>query len=431
MPISGRGARLSPNHLLRYATMGPRQRVLIAPGFLSPLLPLSRSQLSMRSTVLDADGERWREFGADEARFEGPSRALRAERQGTNLVANIRTPAGTGWTNTGVTPTTITGPDGVAGSAVQLNEGAATGTHTTAHGVTSYTSGLLYPQSALVRAGTCSSVQLVFSSASHGLDAWANFDLTGAGAVGTFGLAVTRTMIRALGGGWFWCEMVAPATATASANAALVFMTTGPTAARAQSYAGTNRTLDLFWVWTEQAAIASTPALPPVGSPAAATRGRDNVEGLLTAAGLGPNGAGTILFRGSLDALSIGAGQALFEVCDGTTSNGFRLTADAASSNLLLARTTGGAEATASLGTLTAGADLRGGITGDGAGRLFGALNTSPGAAVTGGPTSGLNQFRVWSRAGGVEQSQGRILDVITLPRPLSDAELAARVAAL
>ena len=147
-------------------------------GTLPAPLIFTRAQASgARATAIGADDATWSEFAADVPRFSGSARRLVQEGQRTNLLANTRTPAGAGWSTTAVTPTVITGPDNVAGSAARLDEGTASNTqHMTQHAPVSYTVGLPYTMSAIVRPGTCTSMQLLFSVASHGPDAWQNFN---------------------------------------------------------------------------------------------------------------------------------------------------------------------------------------------------------------------------------------------------------------
>lgn len=404
---------------------------LVAPGILLPPLTLTRAQASgARSTALNADGTTWSEFGADIARFNGTARRLLIEGQRTNGVADARTIGGTGWSNNDVTRSAIVGPDGVAGSASRLNEGTTAAVHYTFSGNASYVSGTSYVLSAIVRPGTCSTCQIAFPGASHGLTAFANFDLSGAGAVGSVGAAVTRSNIRKIGD-WFWIEIAAPATATVSSAASVLAMTNSSTAVRLVSYTGTSRTLDAFWVWNEAATFASTPVLPASGTPAASTRGADLISATLAALGIGANGACTVLWGGVIPQNApSSAQQVLFSIDDGTANNRFFFRNLAGGASIQVGRVLAGASSPATAGTLVAGTPLSVGASIDGTGRAAMSVSGAAVAAVTGGPTSGLTTFRLGTDVSGANPVFGETARLSILPYALSDAALQAAVAA-
>lgn len=418
----------------RHLLTGGARGILITPGRLSPLLTLSRSQVSSLSTALGADGATWSEFGADVPRFHGTSRALLIGQQRTNLLSGPRTPgvASQGWTTpTGlVTPVSATGPDGVAGSARLLQEDTATSGHSAGSTVFSVTSGLRYAYSALFLPGTASIVQLATFAAGFGTTQFANFDLTGAGALGTVGAGLVSASIERFGA-WYRCTIIADATATVANSGALIVFISSLTDGRGASFAGTSRTLTAAWPQFEQGPAPSTPVLPPVGTTAQSTRGRDNVEGALSGFGIGGNGAGTALFHGSLDAVSTGSAQTIAQFCDNTLNSAVRVFAAAGTAELFVARTTAGVETTASLGGITAGSNFRVGFAHDGAGRVAASLNGGAAVALTGAPTSGYTTLRIGSRTGGAEQMAGRALSVRALPGAMAEDALAAAVAAL
>lgn len=408
-------------------------RPLITRGALLAPLALTRAQADgARSVAAAVDGTTRVEYAADAPRFDGMARRLLIEGQRTNMVANPRTPGGDAWTRSNVTnPVLITGPDGVPGSASRLTDGVATNQHILFAAFASFTAGASYAQSAILRAGTCRFAQIIGSGGAFGVDVWANFDLV-AGVVGAVGSAVTRSSIRDIGGGWYWCEVVGPAAATASVAACIVGFATAIDAPRNPTFAGDNRSLDVFWCWTEAGAFSSTPILPPVSTPGASTRGADLVSAPLASLGIGGNGAFTVLWSGVIpQAAPAGLNQSIIELDTGSVANRFLLRNDNGGSNVTLYRVTAGAAASAALGAMVAGTPFRLGVAFNGAGRAAGTLNGAAPGVVTGGPSSGLTTLRQGSSALGTEAMSGETGALLVLPYTLSDAALAARVAAM
>jgi hypothetical protein len=180
--------------------------------------------------------------------------------------------------------------------------------------------------------------------------------------------------------------------------------------------------------------FASTPILPPVGAPAAALRGGDRVSELLANRGISPSGAGTVLWRGSFAATAIGNSQTIAALDDGSNNRyELRLTGTGIPE---IIRVTAAVVEQQNFGgaAVTPGAILRAGMCINGNGRLTGVYsgyNGGAARAVTGGPTAGLTTFRL----GASQTSWGREIWGTTdrlqvLPRVVSDAELAALVAA-
>jgi hypothetical protein len=193
--------------------------------------------------------------------------------------------------------------------------------------------------------------------------------------------------------------------------------------------------LDLFWPQLEQASFASTPILPPVGAPAASTRGADIASTLISDFGLTGNGVGTILMRATLpQSAPTGVNQMLFQVDDGSDSNRY-VVRNAGGGNTIemLHVVDSDGISPVSLGSMTPGTSFSVGVTYDAAGRLAGAFNVGAVSAAAGGPTSGLTRLLEGSSgaSGGAEAMHGTIQRLIVLPRPVSDAELRSLVSGL
>jgi hypothetical protein len=421
-------------HAILPAILGnahPTAVTLVSANFISPRLTLQRAQTSTRATRLGSDGTSWVEMLADQPRFAGTARRLMVEGQRSNLVANARSAGGTGWTNTGIASVVAaTGPDGDAASANLITETAADSRHNLGSTSFNFTAGLPYSMSVLVAPGSCSDIQLLGGSPAFGVSVWQNFVLTGEGSLGSGGPAVTRASIRPFGA-WYLCEMVGVAVATATTGKQIC-MTSGPTSVRSPIYVGTSRTVRVSWTWLEQAGFASSPILPPPGSPQASTRGADLVGATLGSLGLNAGAACTLLWSGVLpQAAPSGAAQTIIQIDDSTGNNAIRLRNAAGGSNLEIERTTAGLASSATLGSMTPGTPFRLGIAINGLGRAAASLQGGAAVAVTGSPAGGLTRLRL-----GMDEANGRAMFGQTttlrlLPVALPDDRLATAVGSL
>lgn len=424
--------------LLSTSSLAPSARYteLIAPNLLYPPLTLTRAQTGgALSTAVQADGATLATFGADVARFNGVERRLLIEGQRTNNTYDPRTIGSTGWSNTGVTRSAINGPSGVSGDASRLTESSLLDGHFSfATGVASVSTGTSYTLSMLVKPGTCTMCQLSPSFSLFGSTAFANFDLTGAGALGTLGAGVSRAAIRQIGD-WYRIEMTTTPTSSGSGSPIGVFLIDSLTATRAPFYLGTGRTLDAAWAQMEQAAFASSPILPPVGTPGASTRGDDRIEAPLSSFGIGGSGVCTVLWSGLVYATGVGVEQCFVALDDGTGNNSYRLRNLLAGPNVQIVSVNGGVVTGVGLGVLTVNTVFRLGMTVAGGGIARASFNGGTPVGVTAGPTAGLTTLRVNNAVSGAgvygAPVFGENATFSILPYALSDADLQAAVAAL
>lgn len=181
--------------------------------------------------------------------------------------------------------------------------------------------------------------------------------------------------------------------------------------------------------------FSSTPVLPAVGTPAAATRGADILSSTLSALGIGDSGASAVLMTAALgQAAPAGVPQTLMQVDDGTDANRYVIRNDGGGSAIWLYRATAGVlSAGMQLGTVTPGVPFRVGMSIGSGGRVAGVLNSNAVLDQTGGPNTGLTRLLIGSAgtAGGAEALFGTVGRVVAVPRTLTDGELASRVAAL
>jgi hypothetical protein len=182
----------------------------------------------------------------------------------------------------------------------------------------------------------------------------------------------------------------------------------------------------------ELGAFASTPILPPVGTPGASTRGVDILTAPLSSLGIADNGACTVLWTATHTHTGTNSSwETLLVISDGTMQNRYVVVrVSGSNTSMRLIRVTSGAESDA-FGTFSAAALTRYGLTIDGAGRVALSIDGAAPITRTGGPSSGLTSLRVGLMPDNGLPLFGEVGTLTVLPRVLSDAELQAAVAAL
>jgi hypothetical protein len=427
-----------PLHILLplSGALGQSERVLVAREMVRPPMSLVRAQVTSTSTVLAADGATWASFPADAPRFAGASRSLLIEGQRTNTVRNPRAegavPGILG--GSGVLPTywsdaSSSAPRNVEVLGTGISLGASyidlrlSGTQSSGAQITigfegttavAAASGQVWTASCLMQklAGstpkTTVRMHILERTAAGGslVDSGATFDVED-------GNPARITHTRTLTGG---------TTAFIFSGLRIVPTTDVP-------YDVTYR---LWLPQMEQALFASTPILPATGAPIASTRGADLASALLASLGIGGNGACTILaavmISQAMDGLNA---QTLVQMDDGTNTNR-NICWNASGTALALRRTSAGNNASSgTLGDFTPGVPFRIGMTIDGAGRLAASFNGGAVQSLTGAVTSGLTTLRLGNTAAGNAPMFGETGVLTALPHALSDADLAARTAAL
>ncbi len=393
---------------------------LIQPGALAGggLLTFSRAQAGgARSTALGADGTTWVEFDADQPRFRGAARRLLLEGQRTNLWTNPRmepvSGAGlpTNYATAGTDPAITTylaqeTRDGTQGRRVQVvgtagsNISRFLGTVALAVAAGNYTFSRFF--SALGGWGSTPNVAPRLQTFS--------VSVTGANITPISTLARYALGLTVPGGGGSPALALAP-------NPVI----TSGTAVNLDSYFG--------WDMLELGAFASTPILPPVGTPGPSTRGQDNLTAAYAA--LFPNGVGTVLFSCMIPQSALSApGQTVLDINDGT--NGNRITyrnniADAIVAGVII----GGTQTLMpTLGNMTPGTLFRGGITWDGS-TLVANLDGGTNQSLTTGTPPGLTTLRVGNNAAGTAPMFGEFAYLDALPFVIPAANLPAAVAAV
>lgn len=411
-------------------------RTLIRPGALSGLTFARAQAGGAKSTRLISDGATLEEVEADRTRFHSTAQRLLIGGQRTNGISHTRTPGGTGWTNTGVASVTqISGPDNVNGSAVTLTEDGGTSAHQISVS-TSFTENSVHTLSAIVRPGTCSTVQISGSGTAFGATRFANFYLSGDGAVGTRGGSATRSAIRKLGdSGWYWVEVTWTTGGTATATS-VISLTESASASVRPSYAGTGRTIDVFWVWGELGALfASTPILPPSGTPGASTRGADLVSATLSSLGIGGNGACTVLGVFMIpQAAGASTRQGIVAIDEPSIQHRVHLRNALSSTNIeLVCVSAGGGAGPQTVGSFTAGTPFAAGFTFVSSTRAAACVNGGAVTAVTSGvPSMALTTaLRVGNGGDATTPMFGEVGHLRVLPFALPDATLRALTAAL
>jgi hypothetical protein len=182
----------------------------------------------------------------------------------------------------------------------------------------------------------------------------------------------------------------------------------------------------------EFALFASTPTMPPVGTPGASTRGADFITAPLESMGIDQNGVCTVIGVVMLpNGAPTGADQTLFGIDDGSDVRAFRLTNTAPGNAIAGGRIASGAEVSNLMDSMVPGVPFRVGMTVGGAGNAIFSFNGVTSTTLTGGPTSALTTFRVGNNGSNTRPMFGQVIILEWMPFSMTLAELNAAVSAL
>ncbi len=417
----------------------PFGRILVMPGLLHAPASLIRPQVNTRATSLRPDGLAWEEQAADTPRFPGPARRLLIEGQRTNQVRNPRCEGAIpGLPGTMPTTWVPQAPSGglqrqVVGTGaeggIQYVDLRLFGTTTGANAA--WRVDLLPVNQASAAQGQTwtSSIfaRLVAGSIPGGVSAALFVQEFNSSAVQIAQSAVSFAAVSAAPLASQRFSHTRTFTEAATAFAAAPFNFHVPTAGTVVDF-----TIRIGLPQLELGSFASTPILPPIGAPAASTRGADILTASLSGLGIGGNGACTVLWSGMIpQAAPVGMQQSIAQIDPGFDSDRFQMRMQAGSSIIEIIRANAGIGQIVPVGGTTPGTPFRAGFTVDGAGRMAASVNGGAIAAATGGPTSGFTTFRLGARAAADQNMFGETALLRVLPFALSDAELPAAVAAL
>lgn len=407
---------------------------LVLPGSLDPRLTVQRAQgAGVQSTAMDATGQALATFGADIARFEGPNRRLLIGGQRSNTFTDPRNP----WQALTLRIAVTLG--GGANSPIGAPTNRIIETTTLSdhyiEGVVTIPANQVNSYSVYIRPAGRSSVWFtVYDSADYSNFIRASATLTGQGTVSATNAGtgiVSGATIAAVGGGWYRVAVIGAA-ATAASNVRIrVQIIAGSTTYAGDGVSG----FDVWGLQAEAGAFPSTLILPPIDSPAASNRGGDRVFGALSSLNVSDSGACTILWRGAFAASNIGVAQTIAAVDAGGTNSRYEIRLSTGGIPEII-RVTAGVSGTINFGgsAPAPGAIVRAGMCVDGAGRLagvFAAYNGGAPLAVTGGATTGMTTCRLGSSQNSFTREMWGVTDLLQLLPPISDAQLAAAVAAL
>jgi hypothetical protein len=411
---------------------GDARRLVIVGEMRAPLV-LARAQAAgVEATGFDSAA--WQVFGADVPRFVAPEGRLLIEGQRTNSVRNPRFEGAVAGTPGAVPANMTLGTAGltqtIVGTGLEFGlpyievrfQGTATGSQFNFFpGLAAHT-----PAAAGQNWTASFFARLVSGSAANinGFRATLSARNTDNSASIGFGVGTTGALTSNLATAVVTYANLPANTGFISHRMDVVFANASGDAIDA--------TVRFYAPQLELGDFASTPILPPVGTPGASTRGTDILTAPLSALGIADNGACTVLWRGAFSATN-SAGQVIAAIHNGSTTNRFLVERRSNAGSMRLLRTTAGAEGTMTVtGSPPANNDtVRLGMAIDGAGRAAVSLDGDAVVAITGGPTSGLLTFQHGNVASAAAPMWGETHTLTVLPRVLSDADLQAAVAAL
>lgn len=236
-------------------------------------------------------------------------------------------------------------PDGSA-TAEKLVAQTTSATHSVYKGSNSYAAGQIYVEDVYAKAGEHGWFQLTATD-SLGTDKWANFHLSGAGAVGNKGSGCSAFIIR-LANGWYWCGIVFTAPSAASGGKSIVLTNNADAATRGPSYAGDGSSGVFLW---GAGSIASKFRAPPVtAGSAAATRYASDVRLADVSWLTGLAGGFTVLAAVNLSHVGDGVARRILNFSDGSAANELRLGLNSSGPFTLTAVAGGATQASLPLG---------------------------------------------------------------------------------
>jgi hypothetical protein len=399
----------------------------VEPGTLASPFVITRAQAAgVESAALGSDGVTWNTFGADTARFFDTSQALGMEPQVVNRVSNPRFEG------------FVAGNPGT----VPANWPTFTGAH----------SGM---QREIVGTGTVNGLPYVDIRYFGTPTATTGITISSNNTTTTVGSRINTSAFFALVGGS--TDNIGSAILRNSAEAGTTPITLGPTLTRvfnSRVLTGTAQNLTIRITYAQinvptdftmriaapqsinlAVSLPFTPVLPPVGTPAASTRGVDNVSGPLTDFGIGDSGACTVLWAGSFFATNTGTQQTIVGIDDNTGNNRFELRiGQLGQPEGLIANNNVQTPFEVPLGFVPANSPIKAGMSVDGNGRLaivYNGIGNNIAASAIGGVTSGMLTLRLGGSDTTAERSMiGQTNALYVSPTPLTDAELSAAVAA-
>jgi hypothetical protein len=401
---------------------------LIQPGAIAGggLVTFSRAQAAGAvSTAFAADGVTLEEYGADAPRFNGTARRMLFGGQRTNAIRNPRahgavagtpgTPP-TNWSislaNNGISSEIVGGgtENGVPGFYLRF---FGTATANALFEVTPEPNFINIPGSV----GQIHTHGIFHRLTAGSLSGFSsiNLEVLDRGGAGTPGTTLNITPSAGL------ARSSLTRTITEAGTTGITFRCN----VRVTSGATVDATIFFGAPQSELGSFASTPILPPIGTPGASTRGQDNLTASFGT--LFPSGVGTVLASVMIPTQSP-VSQHIFALNLDAT-NRIIIFNPANTNNIVLNRSILGATTSIILGAHTLGTLFRAGMTFDGA-TITGNFDGGTNQALAGQP-GGLTTLRVGADGGGAFNLFGEVGYLDTLPYVIPPANLPAAVAAI
>lgn len=327
--------------------------------------------------------------------------------------------------NSTISQNAAVAPDGTL-TAEKLIGSATNTAHSVYKSTNSYASGQVYVEDIYAKAAEHSWFCLTTTGTLQvSNDKWANFNLTGNGAVGNKGSGCTAFIYK-LANGWYWCGIIFTAPGAVGGGKSCVLTNNTDAASRGLSYLADGTSGVYLWGAGSTASKFQTPYVPTTAS--VGVRQASDVRAVdlnwFGAAGLGAGGF-SVLAVVNRTHIGDGAARRIINFSDGTTNNELRLGWSSANNMTLTSIVSGAGQV--SLPITTAEALGRYKVAANfiqGSWYLVDGSGNSASIGTGNAPT-GLSDFRIAQDATG-GGALNDVIEQLQICRPLTLAEAQA-----
>lgn len=324
--------------------------------------------------------------------------------------------------NSTITADAVAAPDGTL-TADKLVGSAVTATHSVYKGSNSYANGTVYVEDVYAKAAEHSWFQLTTTS-TLGTDKWANFNLTGNGAVGNKGAGCTAFIYK-LANGWYWCGIIFTSPGAVGGGKSCVLTNNANSAARGPSYLGDGGSGIYLWGAGSVASKFAVPYIPTAGAAVTCYASDVRAAGMSWFSAASLASGFSVLAVVNFSHVGDAVARRLINFSDGTASNELRLGID--SSGLMRLSSIVGGVGQVSLPIAVAAGVGRYKVAANFVQGAWSLLDSAGNSATlgTGTAPANLSDFRIGQDASGGSPLNDTI-EKLQVCRPLSAVEAQA-----